>query len=197
MSVPQLQAILRRKGIPCVGKRKADLLVLCKQAEEAGVPDLEADDHQISEVKRRCVAGGADGGTISLYGREVEWTENMNGMPVVKDGNVFAYLFGQCQWSCERMDSFTQDDGYLMHKDSHCVTLKLGRIKDHTQHCYVEGGVIPEQRQGDKPYNTWLLLEQKTGKVNSAGCQCVAAYVFHIYFSLINWSKAKQTDYFK
>ena len=46
------------------------------------------------------------------------WTENLRGMPVVKDGNVFSYLFGHCQWSCERIDAFSQDDGYLMHKDS-------------------------------------------------------------------------------
>ena len=52
--------------------------------------------------------------------------------------------------------------------------MKVGRINEHDEHVYVEGSVKPEQRQTDSRYNTCILLS-KESKVESAGCQCVAA----------------------
>ena len=34
-------------------------------------------------------------------------------MPPIRDGNVFAYLTHQCHWSRERLDTFQKDDGLV------------------------------------------------------------------------------------
>ena len=56
---------------------------------------------------------------VQLSGRIVTWTEDLKCMPVVRDGNVFAYLMHQCKWEWDRVNSFQNDDGYKMFKDQH------------------------------------------------------------------------------
>ena len=176
LKVPELKLILKRKGIPYTEKRKEELVLLVERAEGL-YDDLEADDQGESERKRRCVSVSDGAGVVTdvqLSGRIVTWTEDLKCMPVVRDGNVFAYLMHQCKWEWDRVNSFQNDDGYKMFKDQHVEKMKVGRINEHDEHVYVEGSVKPEQRQTDSRYNTWILLS-KESKVESAGCQCVAA----------------------
>lgn len=175
LTVPELREQLRKKGICCVGKRKEKLLFLVERAD--GVyADLEEDDSEQSQHKRLCVrvTDGDQEKKVELSEKKVNWTEDLHDVPMVRDGNVFAYLMYQCKWGCGRMNNFEKDDGYLMFKDVHVEKMRLGTITGHSQHVKVEGSVRPEQRQTDSRYATWVLLS-KESKIISGGCQCVAA----------------------
>lgn len=180
LKVPELKAVLKRKGISCSDKRKDELLLLVGRADV--YEDLEPDDREESEKKRRCVSVTVNGvsETVDLRGKKVSWTDNLNDAPVVRDGNIFAYLMHHCQWGWTRVNSSQEDDGYKMFLDQHVEKLRVGKIHDHSEHVYVEGSVRPEQRQTDTRYNTWLLVSTDA-LIESAGCQCVAAYV-QLYF---------------
>ena len=120
LKVCELKDILTRKGITTAGKKKTELLELVRRAQ--GVyKDLERCDKEESERKRRCVDG------IDLSGKVVSWSKELNKMPAIKEGNVFAYLLHHCKWSRERLDCFESDDGYKMHSDRHMEDMQIGK----------------------------------------------------------------------
>ena len=61
----------------------------------------------------------------------------------------------------------------MMFKDDQIETVMLGAMQEHASHVYVRGSVKPEQRESSLRYGTWLLVS-KDGKIESAGCGCVA-----------------------
>ncbi len=173
--VGQLRKFLAARGVPCSGKTKHDLLELANKAKDV-YEVSEACDHEESERKRRCVtlSDNPMPVVVDLTGAQVMWTDELSQMPLVTLGDVFAYLISHCKWSPERIRSYKSDDGYMMFKDDHIETVTLGVMQEHVSHVYVRGSVKPEQRQSSPRYGTWLLMS-KDGKIESAGCGCVAA----------------------
>ncbi len=172
MKVEQLKDVLKQRGVPSSNKLKAELLDLSEKAVKVYKP-IEPCDHDYSERKRRQVTT-QDGQEVDLYNRKVKWTIDLKDLPHITLSNIFRYLVGHCGWTSERLCSYTNDDGYKMFLSGHVVKCEIGTISRHKEHVYIQGSVIPEERQRDDRYDTWVLLSTRSFIV-SAGCQCTAA----------------------
>ncbi len=172
MKVAELRDVLKQRGIPNSNKLKAELLELSEKAVKLYSP-LEPCDHDKSERIRRKVTG-TDGKEIDLYGRKVKWSTSLKDLPNITLSHVFRYCVRHCGWTTERLCTYTSDDGYRMFLSNHVVKVELGVILRHSEHMYIKGSVIPEQRQSADRYDTWLLVSTRSFVV-SAGCECTAA----------------------
>ncbi len=172
MKVDQLKDVLKQRGVPSSNKLKAELLHLSEKAVKVYKP-IEPCDHEESERRRRRVTTH-NGKEIDLYNRKINWTNDLKKLPNVTLSQVFRYLVRQCEWTSERLCSYTSDDGYKMFLSGHVVKVELGIIARHSEHLYVSGSTIPEERQKDDRYDTWVLISLRSFIV-SAGCQCTAA----------------------
>ncbi len=172
LKVDGLKNVLKERGVPSSNKRKSELLELAEKAVKVYTP-LEACDHAASEHKRRKVTT-LDGKEVDLYNRKVNWTTNIKDLPNITLSHVFRYCVRHCEWTTERLCTYTADDGYKMFLSGHVIRVEIGLISSHSEHIYVKGSIIPEQRQGDDRYNTWILISKRSFIV-SAGCECTAA----------------------
>ncbi len=172
MKVPELREVLKQRGVPSSNKLKDELLELSKKAVKVYKP-IEPCDHENSEHARRKVIT-TKGHEVDLYGRKVNWSTNLKNLPDLTLSHVFRYCVGHCGWTTERLCNYTADDGYRMFCSNHVVRVELGVISAHSEHIYIKGSIIPEQRQSDDRYDTWLLVSTRSYIV-SAGCECTSA----------------------
>ncbi len=172
LKVEGLKDVLKQRGVPSSNKLKNELLELAEKAVKVYKP-LESCDHIQSERSRRTVTT-SDGKEVNLYNKKVKWNTDLKDLPTISLGNTFRYLVTHCEWTSERLCSYTSDDGYRMFLSGHVVKVELGTIIGHMEHLYIRGSVVPEERQKDDRYDTWVLLSTKSFII-SGGCECTAA----------------------
>ena len=170
LTVPKLKQVLRERGIPSTGYKKAALLQLAKEGIQLYDP-LDSDDREKSVKERTTIKGvtlpSPDSCVISI-------TDNLKDLPPTSLTDLLIYLRVRCKWGDDRLRNYKQDDGYKMHLDCHITKVELGHMKANNSHIYVKGRCIPEQSQSAEPYRVWLLLQRESGILESAGCNCVA-----------------------
>ena len=170
-SVQNLQNFLRARGIPYTKKKKEELVTLATRANSI-YAELEPDDHEKSDQKRRKVL--VEKQVCDLSKSKVTYNVDLSPIFALRLPCVFVYLVEQCKWTNTRLAKYEKDDGYLLYESGHVEMVKRGDIQKHTQHFYLTAAVKPEQRQTQDRYSVWLLIE-RNGTIISGGCQCVAA----------------------
>ncbi|KAK3083943.1 hypothetical protein FSP39_005730 [Pinctada imbricata] len=82
------------------------------------------------------------------------------------------YLYKECGWADERLKNYKNDKGYKLFTANHISDVEMCIIKE-TPYVYLKAACIPETRQNEHPYMTWILLHT-SGRVQTSGCTCVA-----------------------
>ena len=176
LQVPQLKQYLQDRGVSCSFYRKHDLVRLCQIANEINLEvidgSFDGDQYKSFDIGRRTV--NIDNEKIVLD--EVEgvkgWTKNLASLPDIEIGDVLVYLLKYCGWDDGRMKRYRFDNGHKLFTESHIHNVEMCAI-DKTPFLYVRSSCIPETRQNEAPYKTWILLNED-GNVHSGGCTCVA-----------------------
>ncbi len=172
LKVPELQEVLKCRGVPHAGKNKPELLQLSEKAVQYYKP-LEPCDHDKSERDRRRVVT-QDGKEINLYGRKVTYSLDLKDLPTLTLSNIFRYLVHKNKWTSEKLANYTEDNGYKLFVAGNVERVELGVISGHRDHIYIKGSIKPAQRWSDDRYDSWLLVSTKS-YIESGGCGCVAA----------------------
>lgn len=80
-------------------------------------------------------------------------------------------MFSLYRWSEERLGAYKDDNGFRLFLSKHIDMVEIHDIVD-TDYVYILATCVPETRQSENPYCTWILVE-KNGQVKSGGCSCV------------------------
>lgn len=67
--------------------------------------------------------------------------------------------------------NYKSDNAYQLYMCGHVSDVRLCQCDSN--YMYVKGSCIPETRQAERPYDSWILLDN-TGSIHSGGCTCVA-----------------------
>ena len=100
------------------------------------------------------------------------WTKNLISIPDLESGDIMVYLYKECGWGEKRLKSYKGDNGYKLFLANHISDVEICSLQN-APYTYVRANCIPETRQNEDSYRTWILLE-KSGGVHSGGCTCVA-----------------------
>ncbi|CAC5361865.1 unnamed protein product [Mytilus coruscus] len=74
-------------------------------------------------------------------------------------------------WSNDRLKSYKNDNGYQLYMQRHVDNVVMRTLNN--DHLYIKCSCTPETRQKEKPYTTWILMDNKAS-IKSGGCTCVA-----------------------
>ncbi|KAJ8310318.1 hypothetical protein KUTeg_012183 [Tegillarca granosa] len=84
------------------------------------------------------------------------------------------YLTTSCDWDANRLKSFKTDNSYKLFEANHIDNVRLGMLEHGYR--YVKASCVPETRQSDVPYCSWLLYTSM-GYIQTGGCTCVALFI--------------------
>lgn len=172
--VPELQRFLRDRGISTGNSRKDHLIRLAEAAADMNVPSVAPDDYHSMSVSRRTVGDPVTGNDIVLsdVDKVTGWTPNLTMLPTIEIGDVMVYLLGTCGWTNDRLKTYKTDNSFQLFQANHVYDVNCCILRDG-HFIYIRSKCVPETRQSEKPYDTWVLLD-KSGSVKSGGCTCVA-----------------------
>ena len=172
-SVEQLRKYLQDRGVTCAEYRKHHLIRLAEVAHELNLEVLTADDFPTFHADRRTV-NNRNGVSVTVADiRDVScWFTALHSLPQVEIADIMVYVMHKCGWGPSRLRNYKKDNSWQLQQNGHISSVKLHEIPD-CDFVYVMCDCTPETRQSEKPYSTWVLL-QNDGQVRSGGCTCVA-----------------------
>ena len=129
------------------------------------------DDYVQSEGQRTVRVNGQDVTLIDVN-KVNKWFKNLRDLPNIEPCDVMIYLMKMCGWEEERLKHYKNDNGYKLHLANLVSNVEMAAIPD-IPYTYVKSACIPETRQNEAPYQTWVCLSN-SGTVHSGGCTCVA-----------------------
>ncbi|KAK3086590.1 hypothetical protein FSP39_020732 [Pinctada imbricata] len=172
-TVPEMKEFLAERGIQTSIYNKDQLIKLVEAASELGLeteadPEEEKSQH---DEERRTVTMSTGITTILPDVKDfTEWQCDLTTLPTIEIGDIMVYLLTNCGWIKTRLSSYKEDNGYKLFENRHIDTVMLKNLNEFT---YIKSTCLPETRQNEKPYQTWILLGND-GSVKSGGCTCVA-----------------------
>ncbi|XP_061190782.1 uncharacterized protein LOC133198830 [Saccostrea echinata] len=176
-SVPQLRDFLKERGIQTSIYRKQQLLRLAQAATAMEIEPEECaiENKRYHDQQRRTVEVRTDENITTFILPDVsglsDWNVDLQTMPKIEMGDVMVYLMTYCDWSANRLKSYKDDNSFKLYQTNHIDKVAMATVAHG--YMYVKSTCVPETRQSEKPYETWILLH-KNGSVKSGGCTCVA-----------------------
>ena len=173
-SVPELKEFLRERGIQTSLYRKEQLIQLAVAASEINLEaesDSFDDKRDSDQLRRTVVIGGYSNVVLPDVGSITGWQSDLSSIPNIEMGDIMVYLMTTCGWGAGRLKSYKEDNSYKLFQNRHIDNVRIGNIEHN--YIYVRCTCVPETRQSEKPYETWILLN-RNGTIKSGGCTCVA-----------------------
>ncbi|CAC5415858.1 unnamed protein product [Mytilus coruscus] len=171
-SVAELKAFLRERGVNTSIHRKESLIRLAEAATEIQLEPEEVENYHSDRQNRRTIKT-PDGKKVIIPDifSISDWNNNLITLPTVEMGDIFVYLMTTCMWSNDRLKSYKNDNGYQLYMQRHVDNVVMRTL--NTDHLYIKCSCTPETKQKEKPYTTWILMDNKAS-IKSGGCTCVA-----------------------
>ncbi|XP_062620989.1 uncharacterized protein LOC134282605 [Saccostrea cucullata] len=172
-SVAELKAFLSDRGINTSLYRKDALIRI---AEAASALNLEPEtenygNYQTERANRRSVIVQGTSVTLPDICSVSDWQQDLSLLPNIETGDIMVYLMTKCSWTESRLKAYKNDNGYKLFQHRHIDNVVVKFLSYN--HFYIKCTCVPETRQSEKPYTTWILMDND-GTVKSGGCTCVA-----------------------
>jgi hypothetical protein len=176
-TVPQLKEFLKERGIQTSIYRKENLIRLAEAATEMKIQPEERSlqSKRGLDLQRRTVEVGTDESSVTVVlpdvNRLASWKCELKNLPKIEMGDIMVYLMTKCGWGTNRLKSYKDDNSFKLYQTNHIDKVVIAPVAH--DYMYVKSACVPETRQLEKPYETWILVK-KDGSVKSGGCTCVA-----------------------
>ena len=173
-TVAELKEYLTERGIQTSIYNRERLVVLASAAADIGL-EPESDPLDVKrehDHERRTIVLSTGETTLLPDVKDItDWQCDLAYIPNIEMGDIMVYLMTSCGWIKSRLSSYKNDNSYKLFENKHVDNVMLKTFEN--DYTYVMSTCLPETRQNEKPYQTWLLLS-KDGSVKSGGCTCVA-----------------------
>ncbi|VDI46128.1 Hypothetical predicted protein [Mytilus galloprovincialis] len=147
--------------------RASKLVELAEEAELQKIPAFEPDNYIFANKIRRTV----DGVELPHPKTVIDWSDDLNTIPIIEAFDVNHYLKNICNWTNERLKGYKNDNSYRLHSNGHIRDVRQSKF--HSDIHYVKAACVPEERQSADPYEVWIVV-LFDGSIHSAECTCVA-----------------------
>ena len=173
-AVAELKEYLTERGIQTSIYNRDRLVVLARAAADIGL-EPESDPLDVKrehDHERRTIVLSTGETTLLPDVKDItDWQCDLAYIPNIEMGDIMVYLMTSCGWIKSRLSSYKNDNSYKLFENKHVDNVMLKTFEN--DYTYVMSTCLPETRQNEKPYQTWVLLS-KDGSVKSGGCTCVA-----------------------
>ncbi|CAG2228395.1 unnamed protein product [Mytilus edulis] len=166
-NVPEIKQFLKNRGVKTTGYKKSKLVELAEEAELQKIPAFEPDNYIFANKIRRTV----DGVELPHPKTVIDWSDDLNTIPIIEAFDVNHYLKNICNWTNERLKGYKNDNSYRLHSNGHIRDVRQSKF--HSDIHYVKAACVPEERQSADPYEVWIVV-LFDGSIHSAECTCVA-----------------------
>ncbi|XP_076098430.1 uncharacterized protein LOC143068342 [Mytilus galloprovincialis] len=166
-NVPEIKQFLKNRGVKTTGYKKSKLVELAEEAELQKIPAFEPDNYIFANKIRRTV----DGVELPHPKTVIDWSDDLNTIPIIEAFDVNHYLKNICNWTNERLKGYKNDNSYRLHSNGHIRDVRQSKF--HSDIHYVKAACVPEERQSADPYEVWIVF-LFDGSIHSAECTCVA-----------------------
>ncbi|XP_061195896.1 uncharacterized protein LOC133204152 [Saccostrea echinata] len=192
--VPELKRFLQNRGVTCHFYRRDHLLRLCKLAAELNLEVLNDESDELQSV-----VNGNNGKDFLPIQNVTKWSTNLATLPSIESCDVMVYLINNCGWEASRLTSYKKDNGYKLHIDNHISDVNIAEVTNCIPYFYVKACCVPETRQTEAPYVTWVLLKTN-GQIFAGGCSCVVGngtckHCVALLFSLVSFNDRHKDRY--
>ncbi|XP_070579172.1 uncharacterized protein [Ptychodera flava] len=195
-SVHQLQKFLRDRCVNTAFARRAELLDLCKAAEELGLeidPDgLTEDRDEIISSKLKIEADEGDDTTRLMNPALLSGDANLAKLPPISIFDIYNYLITSSSYDHSTLRDYFKLDGYCLFQDGYVVSLEAIEYPNREFYA-VKSKVKPRTRDRDPTtnlpyYKLWIIFTNAAqGSIFSAYCCCrggVDGYCRHVVATL-------------
>ncbi|CAC5382540.1 unnamed protein product [Mytilus coruscus] len=117
-NVPEIKQFLKNRGVKTTGyKKKNKLVELAEEADLQKIPPFEPDNYIFANKIRRTV----DGVVLPHPRTVIDWSEDLNAIPIIEAFDVNHYLKNICNSTNERLKGYKNDNSYRLHSNGHIV----------------------------------------------------------------------------
>ncbi|CAC5424672.1 unnamed protein product [Mytilus coruscus] len=155
------------RGVKTTGYKNNKLVELAEEADLQKIPPFEPDNYIFVNKIRRTV----DGVVLPHPRTVIDWSEDLNAIPIIEAFDVNHYLKNICNWTNERLKGYKNDNSYRLHFNGHIREVRQSKF--HSDIHYVKAACVPEERQSADSYEVWIVV-LFDGSIHSAECTCVA-----------------------
>ncbi|CAC5365706.1 unnamed protein product [Mytilus coruscus] len=150
-NVPEIKQFLKNRGVKQLDIKTNKLVELAEEAELQKIPPFDPDNYIFANKIRRTV----DGVVLPHPRTVIDWSEDLNAIPIIEAFDVNHYFKNICNWTNERLKGYKNDNSNRLHSNGHIRDVRQSKF--HSDIHYVKAACVPEERQSADPYEVWIV----------------------------------------